>query len=282
MKNLYTKKGFTLIELLIVIVIIGVLALALLPTILEGPKKARDAARLADLNRIQTAYQKYVAVDGNATPLNLGNGAGTYNADDILGEIMPDFPTNSHNSYAFLNNVAYAAEAGHYGVTPVLHSGIPTDKFTPNTVSFMIYTDVESINGNIECSTLNSLTATTPDTGGSGVFYDTKPNLTESSDNDCYALPVTVSTFTSSYVAPEGGGDDDTFSCDDYNSIIECRHPIFDGCLAEGNSISQCTNLVISTCSPCYCPNYSDDWTSCMDTEGNETICSVFCGIAQP
>lgn len=53
------KKGFTLIELLIVIAIIGVLAVALLPTITGGPSKARDAARTTALNNIATVLENY-------------------------------------------------------------------------------------------------------------------------------------------------------------------------------------------------------------------------------
>jgi len=51
------KKGFTLIELLIVIAIIGILSVALLPTILGAPAKGRDAARKAHLNAIVTALE---------------------------------------------------------------------------------------------------------------------------------------------------------------------------------------------------------------------------------
>lgn len=77
-----TKKGFTLIELLIVITIIGILAAALLPQVLGAPARARDAARVADLNQIVTALETYATDNGGTYPASttgcLENALDTY------------------------------------------------------------------------------------------------------------------------------------------------------------------------------------------------------------
>jgi prepilin-type N-terminal cleavage/methylation domain-containing protein len=59
-----TKKGFTLIELLIVIAIIGILAVALMPTIYNAPGKARDKARLLNISALATAVEAFNSEDG--------------------------------------------------------------------------------------------------------------------------------------------------------------------------------------------------------------------------
>ncbi|MFO0764071.1 MAG: type II secretion system protein [Candidatus Gracilibacteria bacterium] len=60
-------KGFTMVELMIVIAIIGVLAVALIPSLLGSQAKARDTARQNNLNSIASAIDGY-QLDNSAFP----------------------------------------------------------------------------------------------------------------------------------------------------------------------------------------------------------------------
>ncbi len=53
------RRGFTLIELMIVIVILGILMGTILPRLTGAQSRARDTARIADLNNISQALEVY-------------------------------------------------------------------------------------------------------------------------------------------------------------------------------------------------------------------------------
>ncbi len=72
-KLLKKQDGFTLLELLIVVVIIGILAVLIIPNLTSGPQRARDAQRKSDLRNVKTALETYFN-DANAYPS--GNFAG--------------------------------------------------------------------------------------------------------------------------------------------------------------------------------------------------------------
>jgi prepilin-type N-terminal cleavage/methylation domain-containing protein len=65
------KKGFTLIELLIVITIIGVLAVAFLPSFLNAPAKARDVQRMKDIQNIAAYLTNLYAEKGDLTSFGI-------------------------------------------------------------------------------------------------------------------------------------------------------------------------------------------------------------------
>jgi len=72
LKNITKKEGgFTLLELLIVIVIIGILALLIIPNITSAPKKARDTQRKTDMRAIQKGMEEYFT-SNNVYPATLG------------------------------------------------------------------------------------------------------------------------------------------------------------------------------------------------------------------
>lgn len=118
MKQLLKKEGgFTLLELLIVIVIIGILAVLIIPNLVSGPQRARDAQRKSDLRNIKTALETYYN-DNNSYP-TAGGVSCTPSASNCLGtvlttgstpymKVVPNDPKGGQN-YSYLPTPASCA-----------------------------------------------------------------------------------------------------------------------------------------------------------------------------
>lgn len=111
-----SQKGFTLLELLIVIVIIGILAVLIIPNLAAGPLRARDTQRKQDLRNIKTALEAY-HVDNSNYPQStdvLDDGSTPYmktvpqdpkNQGVYIYSYTPDAnPANNYTLVAHLEN----------------------------------------------------------------------------------------------------------------------------------------------------------------------------------
>jgi len=98
------ERGFTLIELLIVIVIIGILAVIVVPGLASGPARSRDGKRKADLHSLKLALEGYYIEHANAYP-NVA-GANSYAAfgnlgTPLTGYVQGSLPVDPKNSGVF-------------------------------------------------------------------------------------------------------------------------------------------------------------------------------------
>ncbi len=164
------KKGFTLIELLIVIAIIGILAVAFLPSLLDAPSKGRDAQRLATIQKINSfMVTQVLAVSdfSDATFVSACLGAtapevpdtGASNYPQLLAESIADFGGVYPSDPSETNPATGAAaplDCNGYGI-------IEFDATVPYT--YGIYVAVENAeNANILCNGIAA--ATNPTLGG--------------------------------------------------------------------------------------------------------------------
>jgi type II secretion system protein G len=109
------QAGFTLLELLIVIVIIGILALLIIPNITSAPKKARDTKRKTDLTTLRKGLEEYF-VNNNVYPAALSDlTTGT-------APIVKTMPTDPKNSGAFVYSYTPANSNSTYTLNACLEN----------------------------------------------------------------------------------------------------------------------------------------------------------------
>ncbi len=173
------RFGFTLIEILVVIAIIGMLAVALVPMVLDAPAKARDTQRIEEARKIANFFMEYSV--SNSLPTG---GYHCLRPGDAYGNIIQD------NIAAF--GGAYPKEPGGKPIAQVCSyngeyyyyiynlSAIRPD----SPYSFLVLTPIENFeNGNY------------PFIGGTGfVFYnfiDGDPGVTLGEEGNYYFHVVT-------------------------------------------------------------------------------------------
>ncbi|MBI2009968.1 MAG: prepilin-type N-terminal cleavage/methylation domain-containing protein [Candidatus Chisholmbacteria bacterium] len=165
------SKGFTLIEILIVIILIGILAIAVLAAInpVELVRKGRDTQRQADARELLGAYDRFYTTygcypwngtdcSGTTVRAGVNPNFGTPATDDELlieqGEIKAQFANRASITDADLDKRLFVSEDA---------AGVVSVCFEP-----------ESIAGRSgEIAALTEVTNTTAATCGAGPYPDT-------------------------------------------------------------------------------------------------------------
>lgn len=168
------RKGFTLIELLIVVVIIGILAVAFVPSMLDAPLKANDKTRVKDLQEIATWISVEKVVPTANKCFNETNFT-TFKKADFKGRLPIDPRGAVRLVYTFGIVSAVTCDEGEY-LVKVNPSGI--GGATSGTYRYALVAKMETKEGsNTSCSN-----------AGKGII-DTG-NITTDSATWCYVVLI--------------------------------------------------------------------------------------------
>ncbi|MBT4385184.1 type II secretion system protein [Candidatus Peregrinibacteria bacterium] len=129
--------GFTLVELLIVITIIGILSVALVPRLIGGSAKARDAARRADLGQIVTALELFASDNSGLYP-DASECTNSVAMTADLGTYMTTVPDDPKTDNLWSSGISSCAGSGY--------DYIALDPTGSGSRSFMLIAELENAN----------------------------------------------------------------------------------------------------------------------------------------
>jgi len=99
------NQAFTLVEILIVVVILGILAVIIVPRFANASKDAKRAALSSQLNQVRAQIQLFTIEHGDQRPANLNGNNWTdlinpsvYNGTN-RGPYLPSIPVNPLNGF---------------------------------------------------------------------------------------------------------------------------------------------------------------------------------------
>lgn len=101
----HVHRGFTLVEMLVIVILLGILAVIVIPQFTDASDDARDAAVKSNLHRIRNQIGLYKAEHHDTYPskqrfleqmMTKTHPDGTLGGD--LGPYLPVIPTNPYNN----------------------------------------------------------------------------------------------------------------------------------------------------------------------------------------